>query len=278
MNLVGYIDVAKLKRGKVREAIQFALSGRWREAILPNQEILHHFPYDLESLNRLGKAFLEVGNYPKARESFRKVLSLSPHNSIAKKNLNRLSHLPVYSSVSQKEKRVVPKLFLEETGKTGVTELRTVASESALATVASGDVVKLEVDNNTLVVKSPAGDVLGYVEPKLGSRLAKLVRQGNEYEVAVLNVNFDSISVIIKEVYRNPNSHGVCSFPASGKTNYSAQIQDNLMSYELDAEPDEESRENPIAMWTDDGEEVVERDSGILIRATVGVDDSDEEI
>jgi len=278
MNLVGYIDVAKLKRGKVREAIQFALSGRWREAILPNQEILHHFPDDLESLNRLGKAFLEIGNYPKARESFGKVLSLSPHNSIAKKNLNRLSHLPVYSSVSQKDKRVVPKLFLEETGKTGVTELRTVASESALATVASGDVVKLEVDNNTLSVKSPAEDVLGYVEPKLGSRLAKLVRQGNEYEVAVLNVNFDSISVIIKEVYRNPNSLGVCSFPATGKTKYNAQIQDNLMSYELDAEPDEESRENPIAMWTDDGEEVVERDSGILIRATVGVDDSDEEI
>ncbi len=277
MDLVHSIDATKLKREKSKEAIQFALDGKWREAIPINGEILYYFPEDLEALNRLGKAYLEVGEYAQAREAFQKVLGFSPHNSIAKRNLIRLSHLPGSSSVSREGKKVIPQLFLEESGKSGITALRTTASQEALARVAAGDSVTLDVHNNTLVVKSLAIDVLGYVEPKLGSRLVRLVKQGNKYEAAVLSAGQDRISIIIRETYRDPSSLAACSFPATGSDDYRGQIRDNLLRYDLDSEPEEEAGEDPTSMWTEDGEEVPRSVRRSSVRALASVDDEGDE-
>ena len=216
MELIHSIDASKLKRDKSKEAIQMALTGKWREAINVNQDILYYFPEDVEALNRFGKARLEMGEYSQAGEAFQKVLDLSPHNSIAKRNLNRLSNLPGTHAVAQEGKKVLPHLFLEDGGKSGITRLRNPASIEVLAKVAAGDSVPLETHNNTLVVKSLDGDDLGYVEPKLGRRLVRLMGQGNRYDAVVQSAGQDLISVIIREAYKDPSLLGVQSFPALG--------------------------------------------------------------
>ncbi len=277
MQLVHSIDATKLKREKSKGAIQFALAGRWHEAISLNEDILYYFPQEIEALNRLGKAYLEVGEYDQARESFKKVLDIAPHNTIAKKNLKRLSHLSSSNAAAPKPKKVAPRLFLEESGKSGITTLRTIASEEALAKVAGGDAVTLKVHNNTLVVESLDADVLGYVEPKLGSRLVRLTKQGNRYEAAVLSASQDGITVIIREAYRNPALPNLCSFPATGGDSYSGQIRDSLLRYDLDSEPEEEAGEDPASMWTEDGEEIAVSPDRGFVRAMVDVDDDEDE-
>ena len=251
-----------------------ALTGKWREAINVNQDILYYFPEDVEALNRFGKAHLEMGEYSQARDAFQKVLDLSPHNSIAKRNLNRLSNLPGTHSVAQEGKKVIPHLFLEDVGKSGITRLRNPASTEVLAKVAAGDSVPLETHNNTLVVKSLDGDDLGYVEPKLGRRLVRLMGQGNRYDAVVQSAGQDLISVIIREAYKDPSLLGVQSFPALGADEHRSYVRDILLRYDIDSDPEEESDGDPMAMWTEDGDEVsVATSRGF--RRTMSSDDED---
>ena len=81
----------------------------------------------------------------------------------------------------------------------------------------------LEVHNHTLVVKSLDKDVLGYVEPRLGSRLVRLINQGNRYEGAILSAGAERITVIIRgdlpqphtrrRAFLPPNRHRCLSRP-----------------------------------------------------------------
>ena len=277
MDLARSIDATKLKRVKSKGAIQLALEGKWREAISTNLDILYYFEEDTEALNRLAKAYLEVGELDHARETFQKVLRLSPHNNIAKKNLNRLSHLPESRCVSKEGRKVTPQLFLEESGKSIVSVLRNPAPQQVLAKVAAGDSVGLEMHNSTMVAKSPDGDVLGYIEPKLGSRLVKLINQGNKYDAAVLSAGPDRISVIIRETFRHPSLLGVSSFPSTGGDEYRGYVRDTLLRYDIESEPEEEAEEDPISIWTEDGDEASLPSPRRSIRDVTGADDEGDE-
>jgi tetratricopeptide (TPR) repeat protein len=277
MELTHSIDATRLRETKSKAAVQHALEGRWEEAAAINEEILYYFPNNTEALNRLGKASMEAGYYDRARNSFEKVLTLAPHNNIAKKNLTRLERLSQGAASSHTARRVVPRLFLEESGKSGITDLRIAASEEAVAKVAGGDGVMLEVHNHTLVVKSLDEDVLGYVEPRLGSRLARLINQGNRYEGAILSAGAERITVIIRETYRNAALGGVPSFPATGIDAYRGQIRDSLLALDFDGEIEGVHRDDPTAMWTEDGEEVPVPSGRELVRAMVSRDDGGDE-
>lgn len=277
MELAHAVDATRLKEIKSKAAVQHALDGRWEEAAAVNEEILYYFPNNTEALNRLGKACLEVGYYDRARTSFEKVLTLAPHNNIAKKNLTRLERLSKGTASAHTARRVVPRLFLEESGKSGITDLRIAASEEAVDQVSGGDGVMLEVHNHTLVVKSLDDEVLGYVEPRLGSRLVRLINQGNRYEGAILSASAERITVIIRESYRNPSLGGVPSFPATGIEAYRGQIRDSLMSFDFDVEIEDEQRDDPTAMWTEDGEEVPVPSGRELVRAMASMDANDDE-
>ena len=90
---MGSENRAHVKRDKSKEAIALALASRWEEAVALNYEIIAAFPRDIEAHNRLGKALSELGHYKAAKDAFRKTLEISPANSIAKKNLQRLDPL-----------------------------------------------------------------------------------------------------------------------------------------------------------------------------------------
>ncbi len=169
---------SKVKRAKSAKAVALALEGKWEEAAAVNRELLELFPEDVETLNRLGKAYLEMGRYSMARGAFGAALAVAPHNSIAKKNLHRLESLPYdtedEASPAPSPARVLPNLFIEDSGKSGVTVLHKPAPASALAKVAPGDSVDLQADERRLAVYTPQGQLLGEVEPKLANRLLRL--------------------------------------------------------------------------------------------------------
>ena len=86
-------EQVRLRRQRSKQAIALAMQGRWREAIAANQEIIGSFPNDFDAYNRLGRAYMELGEYAPAKEAYSQALELDPYNVIAQKNLRRLSYL-----------------------------------------------------------------------------------------------------------------------------------------------------------------------------------------
>ena len=71
-------------------AIGFALSGNWDEAVKANLEIINQNPDDTDALNRLAKAYTELGKISQARETAKKVLAIDTVNPIALKLIKKL--------------------------------------------------------------------------------------------------------------------------------------------------------------------------------------------
>jgi tetratricopeptide (TPR) repeat protein len=261
----------KLKKYWVEQAVALALQNRWEEAVAANQSILAIFPADADAHNRLGKALTELGRYAEAQEAYSRTLQLDPSNSIAQKNLQRLSLLLQARSPAKvaqlplptEREPVMSQLFIAETGKTGVTTLVKPASQEVLAQVTAGTPVRLRIDGGTLVVESRLGDRLGEVEPKLGQRLIHLMRGGNQYAAAVTSVNDHSVKIIIREIYQHPSQVGKVSFPAKGAegSTFRPYIKATVLRYELEGEEggiEEEEEEEETAGEGGEGEYVGE--------------------
>ena len=238
-------EMARLKREKSREAIALALEGNWERATEVNKGILRLFPEEVDALNRLGKAFLEMGRYAAAREAFEEAARIAPHNTIAKKNLERLAHLRETSAPPKQGKVVTPYLFIEESDKSGVTVLHNPAQQEVLAKMAAGDPVRLESRDHALVVENNYGEHLGQVEPKLGMRLMRLIKGGNRYDAAIININHHEVSVIISETHRHPDLSNECSFRTKSKEEYKVYWKDAQFRYDIENEMEEEEEFPP---------------------------------
>ena len=91
--LINSANNPRLKRELSRDAISLALRGEWERAAQVNQAVLELFETDVDAMNRLGKAYMELGQYAEARKVLDRVGSIAPYNTIAKKNLARVVQL-----------------------------------------------------------------------------------------------------------------------------------------------------------------------------------------
>lgn len=205
---------ARLKRQFSKQAISFAMEGRWREAITANKEIIQSLPSDVDAFNRLGRAYMELGEYAQAKESYSRAAEIDPFNAIAKKNLRRLSYLNESAAVAENNaSKVEPEIFIEEVGKAGVVNLYALAPHETRLKMSTGDKVFLKVNVVNLAVENAMGEYLGQVEPRHGRRLVRLMEGGNKYTAAIVSTNEDRMTVIIREVYQHPSQAGKPSFP-----------------------------------------------------------------
>ena len=259
-------EKAQLKKQWTDLAIQQALSSQWEEAVITNKNILNLFPAEPDAYNRLGKALSELGQYTEAHQAYSQTLKYSPNNTIAKKNLDRLSLLqeePV--QIHTGAERIDPRLFIEETGKTGMTELISIAPTSVLAKVGVGDKVQLHVSGHTLLVRNAAGDDIGQIEPRLANRLINFMEGGNRYAAAILAMENGQVRLIIREEYQHPGMFGKVSFPSQGGGDtIRAYIKDSILRYDREDEEDL-SNEDEYYDGGDEPEEMTEIDfdSGI---------------
>jgi tetratricopeptide (TPR) repeat protein len=233
-------EKARLRQRLSKEAIDLALQGRWEEAEVTNRDIIEKFPSDVEAYNRLGRALTELRDFDGAKEAYLKALELAPENAIAKKNLTRLTSLsesmatlrstPHKTSASKAQPpRVALDLFITEIGKAGVVNLHNVASANVLAKMGFGDQVHLKARKQHLIVTNEDGEYLGEIEPRQGLRLIKLMRGGNKYDAAILNVEGDKVQVLIKEVYQHPSQVGRPSFPVKATEHLRTRIKESLL-------------------------------------------------
>ncbi len=247
MQMTKGVDKTKLKREWSKEAIDLALKGEWQRATEVNQALLALYPEEVDAKNRLGKAFMELGEYEQARDVLTDVVSRAPHNTIAQKNLARLQQLASSPAATRQARKSnsVTKLFIAESGKSVTTTLKQPAATRTLASVAPGDPVTLVVRNQSIWVYVRDEEYLGQLEPRMASRLAKLINGGNRYEAAVVGVNDWGISVFLREVYRHPSLHSIQSFPNSARAENGPVHGRNLAGF-LEAEDLDEEEEDAI--------------------------------
>lgn len=226
-------DKDRLKRKASQEAIALAMQSQWQEAVAVNQGIVESFPTDVDAHNRLGRAFMELGEFARAKEAYGQALELDPNNTIAQRNLQRLSLLPESQSrVKEERSEVAPNLFIGEMGKAGVVNLRNLAPQEVLARVAAGNRVHLKVRGQQLIVETEQGEYLGRVEPQYGFRLVKLMEGGNQYTAAVVSLDSDRAKVLIREVFQHPSQVGRLSFPVRAVEGFHPHVKDTLLRHE----------------------------------------------
>jgi tetratricopeptide (TPR) repeat protein len=258
-------EKARLKKQWTELAVRQAQEGQWEEAVTTNKNVLNIFPQESDALNRLGKAYTELGQYAEARQAYSQTLKYNPFNSIAKKNLERLVSLqtvPVTTAPASPD-RIDPRAFIEETGKTAVTELintEYLAQPAVLARVSYGDRVNLQVNGHRLLAQNAAGEVIGQVDPRLANRLISYIEGGNRYGAAILAVEQIKIRVIIREEYQHPSMFGKVSFLSQGGgETLRAYTKDSMLRYDREDE-DELGSDDEYYDGGDEGDEMTEID------------------
>lgn len=225
------------RRQVSKQAVALAMEGRWEEAVAANKSLLESFPNDVDAFNRLAKACMELGDYPQARAAYEKAIKVDPYNTIAQKNLSRLSHLgEAEVSLEGGFHKVEPQQFIEEVGKAGVVKLCHLAPPEILAKTVAGGRVSLKVEGSNLIAGNSRGEYLGQVEAKHGQRLIKLMEGGNKYTATIVSLTEEVIAVIIREVYQHPSQAGRFSFPLKEAENIQPYVGDRIIRRELEHE------------------------------------------
>ena len=255
MNTHRVEDREKIKKDRVKKAVALAKQSRWEEAAALNQAILEDFPQDLEAYNRLGKSLSETGRNREARQAFEKALEISPRNSIAQKNLDRLSRIGDDAPFGASQTTVVPSVFIEESGAAAVTSLVNLGPPERLAKLAPGHQVLLEIGPSVIKVTESFGDYVGQVEPRLASRLARLVKGGNKYEATVTSAGSHVLTIIVREVFKHPSLAGVVSFPSRSSADYRVYMPSALLGAEVDEGDAQAGLPEAVKDWSDDDTE-----------------------
>ena len=228
----------RLKEQKSKEAIDLAMQARWQDAINVNEEMLASFPGDVDTYNRLGRAYMELGKFTKAKDAYKNTVKLEPYNAIANRNLRRLNDLKETQKAQVETDKVEPEQFIEEIGKAGVVTLTDLAPKEKRALTVAGDKAIIKLEGSYLVAENAHGDYLGRVEQKKAIRLIRLIIGGNKYSAVVVKSTADSMTVMIRETYQHPSQAGKLSFPPKGMEEFRAFGSDKPVKSESEEEDD----------------------------------------
>lgn len=215
-----------------QKAISAALTGDWQKAVEINLEITSVTPKDTDALNRLSRAYAELGKLAKARKTAQQVLSVDPFNSIASKSLEKWKGLK--SGDTLQAPPSPPETFLEEPGKTKIVSLIHLGSLKLLAELDAADEVKLDTHSHRVAVNTINGKYIGRLPDDLSARIKKLTDLGNVYQAYIKCADKTDTKVFIKEVKRSSKLADTQSFPAE-KIDYISFTPPELVHKKEDA-------------------------------------------
>ncbi len=252
---------SKFRKDLDREAVSLAMKGEWERAAEVNRAILELFADDVEALNRLTKALIELGSYEEAGSVVERVCLVAPYNNIARKNRARLDKVRGNSAAITRHARKAagaPQLFIGESGKSATTTLRHTPRRLSPALVSPGDPVQLLIEHHGISVYTDDGEYLGQVDPRLGHRLSRLIEGGNTYAAAIIGVSEGGISIMMHETSRHRSLQNVASFqtraaplPAQLRSDREDGLVDRVMSDDDDDEEGVIDEDELQAAWNE---------------------------
>ncbi|MDO8573935.1 MAG: tetratricopeptide repeat protein [Candidatus Daviesbacteria bacterium] len=198
-----------------QKAIDAALNAEWELALKLNRQIVKLDPQNIDALNRLAKAHLELGKTNLAKKYYSEVTKIDPYNPIALKNLKIIKsskHCKGATFTACAKTRLSPSLFLQEPGKTKMVSLLKVAEPQKLSQAFCGMQVEMAIKNRKITVVDANGSYLGVLPDDISHHILRLFKGGNKYELFVKAVRVNSLSVIIKETFRSKKFKNQPSF------------------------------------------------------------------
>lgn len=233
-------------------AIEAALNSNWQQAIDVNLDILKEEPKSVEALNRLGRAYFEVGNLTESKQSFDKSLEADPYNQIAAKFIKRIETCKkkgpkkISEGTCHNCATVDSDLFIEEPGKTKLVSLLKVAEPQKLSLLSPGAMINLNIKNKVIAINDMDGEYLGVLPDDLSRQLIRLIHGGNKYQAIIKTVKINGLTILIRETYRSARFKNQPSFldNLNMATTYSSENIVIMDEGEEDANPetDEEER------------------------------------
>ncbi len=204
----------RVARRLAEDAHKRAVAGDWEGAAEINRQILGASPRDVEAMNRLGKALVEIGDLDQAIEVYRQALSFDSSNVIAQRNAGRLEQLisakaadvPAATAAHRSGNAVQASVFVEEVGKTFVTDLVRPTVDAILTQLAPADDVDLQIEDKNVAVYDQHGNRLGQLEPKIAQRMVRLMESGNRFKGYVVALTGVTARIILREIYHDPDS------------------------------------------------------------------------
>jgi len=190
-----------------QQAISAAKNNDWELVATLNEEIVANNPKDLQALNRLGVAYLQLNKIQKAKAVFETVVGLDRTNILAKKHLE---------TIKKKKKLAVPSFssqqFIEEPGKTKIVELHRLSGKDTLESLIVGQVCDLKIKKRYISVETN-GQYVGSLPEDISFRLSRLIQRGNTYHCAIHSACTKSCSVYLKEKIASKKNGDTQSFP-----------------------------------------------------------------
>ena len=260
------------RRQLAEDARRAALDGNWEGAVTLNEQIITQSDRDTIAYNRLGRAYIALGQLNEAKDAYTRALHSDPANLIARRNLQRLEIMRVPGgkfTTDVTRPGAVPRtsVFLEEVGRTWVDELVNPGDTLTLADISPGEQLVLSDEDDRLIVRRANGDLLGEIEPKTGRRVLDLMRQGNRYEIYALGLAGQTLRIILREVHRDPSLATTVSFPRQITSRAYLRDRDLLRQRDesdfflLDEDEDEEDTDSVVAEADDEDTGDVDADS-----------------
>lgn len=214
------------RKRRTEEAIRLAMAGDWKAAAAANEALLKDFDDDVETANRLGKAYTELGQVKKAVKAYERTLEIDQYNSIARKNLDRLQQA---NPARPKTKAKASKSTKPAASRSAATALVSSAkaaefhlqqaNPAEVSQLEPGDTAELRSNNRGVAVTTEDGTVLGYIEPAAGLRLRRMIEGGNEYDVTIRSIDQHGGAIVfIRETHRDASLAKEASFLASAET------------------------------------------------------------
>lgn len=208
-----------------RLAIDASLDCKWEEAVKMNKHILKLDPQSVDALNRLAKAYMELGRYNLAKRYYSESLKNDPYNPIASKNLKIIRSFKTNGEpvIPMDHTRISATLFLQEPGKTKIVTLLKVAEPQKLSKAFCGMKVTSVVKGRKIIIADSIGVYLGVLPDDVSHSLIRLSNGGNKYEFFIKSIKVNGLSVLIREVFRSkrfknqPSFLGTSSFVSSSE-------------------------------------------------------------
>jgi tetratricopeptide (TPR) repeat protein len=267
-------------RALAEQAILAALEADWPRAAELNRKIVEASPDDVEGRNRLGRAYIELNRLEEAKAAFTEVLRIEPYNSIALRNQSRVAALLEHKGKpNQTTTRTQPRLFIEDMGKTGILRIINPAPTHVLAKYNPGAECELREQDGLLAVHARDGELVGFLEPKVGRRLIDLLRTGNQYVAALVSTDPQNPRIAIREIFSSAENASRISFPGHhrpAETKERAYVRGTFFRYGGDEEGEVEEVEEAEAEEPT-GEEVLEEAESTDEPLAVEPDDDDAE-
>lgn len=186
------MDIVALEQ----EAIKASLNQDWVVAVTLNNQVILLDPENIDALNRLGRAYIELGRKKEARKCFKKVLRLDPINTIAQKNIEVLEKRGFAPPKMPSENGTA---FVKQPGTDTTVEVETSASKLRLRKLVPGDILTLKPKRkNKFSIFGPKDSFLGIITDGLSNKLRQAVVKNQDLRGTFVSAEEKSIKIIVK--------------------------------------------------------------------------------